>query len=203
VVAAAPVAVEQDDYDLDDGGIVDMAIRVVVRKRPMSRGELSKGDRDVMDIARGGSVMVHEPKTKVDLTKVIETQKFTFDDAFDADETNEVIYSRTIKHLVSFVFDGGKASCFAYGQTGSGKVPPLFLFFIAFITLCDLIILYTDLLNDGQSSRRACRGHRERRTLRLGCSRHLFIRETTQVSTHKNLSELLRDLRREVVRFAE
>jgi hypothetical protein len=36
-------------------------------------------------------------------------------------ETNEQIYHRTIKHLVSFVFDGGKASCFAYGQTGSGK----------------------------------------------------------------------------------
>ena len=28
-------------------------------------------------------------------------------DAFDAHETNEVIYSRTIKQLVNFVFDGG------------------------------------------------------------------------------------------------
>ena len=51
---------------------------------------------------------------------MIETQSFTFDDAFDAQETNEAMYARTIAPLVSFLFDGGKASCFAYGQTGSG-----------------------------------------------------------------------------------
>jgi kinesin family protein 2/24 len=52
-------------------------------------------------------VYVHEPKTKVDLTKVTETHPFFFDDAFEADETNELIYSRTIGHLIPFVFDGG------------------------------------------------------------------------------------------------
>ena len=57
---------------------------------------------------------------QVDLTRFIETQSFIFDDAFEADESNELIYGRTIGHLVSFVFEGGKASCFAYGQTGSG-----------------------------------------------------------------------------------
>eukprot|EP01032_Pedospumella_encystans_P016102 gene16102-18386_t len=107
--------------DTHDAPIVDMAIRVVVRKRPISKRELGQGDRDVMEVGRRGQVLIHEPKTKVDLTKIIETQEFRFDDAFEAHETNEVIYSRTIKHLVSFVFDGGKASCFAYGQTGSGK----------------------------------------------------------------------------------
>lgn len=101
--------------------IEDMAIRVVVRKRPISRAEISRGDRDVMEIQAGGTVLVHEPKVKVDLTKVIETQEFIFDDSFEIDENNEHIYNRTVKHLVSFVFEGGKASCFAYGQTGSGK----------------------------------------------------------------------------------
>lgn len=123
---------DTDSYDYhdassfgDDDGrsdeIVDMAIRVVVRKRPISKKELANGDRDVMEVGRRGRVLIHEPKTKVDLTKIIETQEFRFDDAFEAHETNELIYARTIKHLVSFVFDGGKASCFAYGQTGSGK----------------------------------------------------------------------------------
>jgi len=115
---------DQNQYEQDDhrsGEIVDMAIRVVVRKRPISKRELGQGDRDVMEVGRRGQVWIHEPKTKVDLTKIIETQEFRFDDAFEAHETNEVIYSRTIKHLVNFVFDGGKASCFAYGQTGSGK----------------------------------------------------------------------------------
>lgn len=101
--------------------VEDMAIRVVVKKRPISRSEEGRGDRDVMDIGAGGVVVVHEPKTKVDLTKVIESQAFVFDDSFDSFETNEVIYGRTIGHLVPFVFEGGKASCFAYGQTGSGK----------------------------------------------------------------------------------
>lgn len=107
----------------DDLVVEDMAIRVVVRKRPLSKGEENKGDKDIIEVRKNGVVMVHEPKTKVDLTKVIETQTFIFDDAFDSNDSNEEIYSRTIKHLVDFVFrDKGKASCFAYGQTGSGKV---------------------------------------------------------------------------------
>lgn len=65
---------------------------------------------------------MHEPKTKVDLTRVVETQTFIFDDAFDCGEPNELIYHRTVKPLVDFIFTGGKATCFAYGQTGSGKV---------------------------------------------------------------------------------
>ncbi len=102
--------------------IEDMPIRVVIRKRPLSRSELSKGDRDVLEIRQNGIVLVHEPKTKVDLTRVVETQTFIFDDAFDSNEPNELIYHRTVKPLVDFIFTGGKATCFAYGQTGSGKV---------------------------------------------------------------------------------
>ena len=55
---------------------------------------------------------------QVDLTKVIETHVFQFDDAFGHEVTNEEIYSRTVKHLMGVLFDLGKASCFAYGQTG-------------------------------------------------------------------------------------
>jgi hypothetical protein len=45
--------------------VEDMAIRVVVRKRPISRLELARGDRDVMDIRLGGKVLIHQPMTKV------------------------------------------------------------------------------------------------------------------------------------------
>ena len=55
---------------------------------------------------------------QVDLTKVIETHVFQFDDAFEAGVTNEEIYERTVKHLMGVLFQFGKASCFAYGQTG-------------------------------------------------------------------------------------
>lgn len=113
--------VEEEQDTEEEREIEDMAIRVVVRKRPISVKETNNGDRDVMDIYPGGYVQVHEPKVKVDLTQYIDTQEFIFDDSFEAEENNEDIYKRTIKHLVKFAFDGGKASCFAYGQTGSGK----------------------------------------------------------------------------------
>jgi len=98
-----------------------MLIRVVVRKRPLSKHELSKGEKDVLEVRPNGLLLVHEPKTKVDLTKIVETQGFQFDDTFEYQESNEMIYGRIITPLVNFIFEGGKASCFAYGQTGSGK----------------------------------------------------------------------------------
>lgn len=106
----------------ESASAADMMIRVVVRKRPLSKSELNRQERDILEIQKNGIILVHEPKTKVDLTRVIETQAFFFDDAFDAHETNEEIYQRSVKPLVAFMFEGGKASCFAYGQTGSGKV---------------------------------------------------------------------------------
>jgi Kinesin motor domain len=79
------------------------------------------------------------PTQQVDLTKIIETQSFTFDDAFDAAETNEMMYSRTISPLVAFLFDGGKASCFAYGQTGSGTCAFLFLLCVSDGCMCECL----------------------------------------------------------------
>ncbi len=37
-------------------------------------------------------IIVHEPKTKVDLTKFLENQHFRFDFAFDEGVTNELVY---------------------------------------------------------------------------------------------------------------
>ena len=44
--------------------------------------------------------MIHEPKIKVDLTKIIDTQSFVFDDSFDAMETNEMIY----RYIIIFIY---------------------------------------------------------------------------------------------------
>ena len=49
-------------------GIAEMAIRVVVRKRPISQPEISRGDYDVLDVDDGGQVYIHEPKIKVCIT---------------------------------------------------------------------------------------------------------------------------------------
>lgn len=67
------------------------------------------------------NLIVHEPKSKVDLTKFLENHKFRFDYAFDDSCDNELVYRYTAKPLVKTIFEGGMATCFAYGQTGSGK----------------------------------------------------------------------------------
>jgi kinesin family protein 2/24 len=101
---------------------IDLAskIRVVVRKRPMSRKEKSRGDVDVIEI-KNRELILHEPRVKVDMTRYVESHSFAFDETFDDKSGNEDIYERTCKPLVEAVLNGAKATCFAYGQTGSGK----------------------------------------------------------------------------------
>ncbi|KAL1115602.1 hypothetical protein AAG570_005892 [Ranatra chinensis] len=96
-------------------------ITVCVRKRPLNSAESERRELDVITIPRQDIVTVHEPKTKVDLTKYIENQHFRFDYSFDETCSNETIYKYTAMPLVRTIFEGGMATCFAYGQTGSGK----------------------------------------------------------------------------------
>jgi kinesin family member 2/24 len=60
-------------------------------------------------------------RQKVDLTKFIEEHHFTFDNVFEYDQDNQVIYQECVLPLVVEAFKGAKTTCFAYGQTGSGK----------------------------------------------------------------------------------
>lgn len=76
---------------------------------------------DVITVPSKDRIIVHEPKTKVDLTKYLENQNFRFDYAFDDSCDNEKVYKYSAKPLVQTIFEGGMATCFAYGQTGSGK----------------------------------------------------------------------------------
>lgn len=107
---------------LQDGDpLSDHQITVCVRKRPMSQKETKKKEVDVVTCPNKDQVIIHEPKTKVDLTKYLESQQFRFDTAFDENASNELVYKYTARPLVHSIFDGGMATCFAYGQTGSGK----------------------------------------------------------------------------------
>ncbi|KAL3791870.1 hypothetical protein HJC23_010730 [Cyclotella cryptica] len=108
---------EDDDYE--------MRIRVIVRKRPMSKNEAAEiGDVDVihpLDYVDYGRILVYQPKTKLDLAKEVETTSFAFDNVFNEDSNNIEIYKRSVQNLIPGVFQGKWASVFAYGQTGSGK----------------------------------------------------------------------------------
>nr|XP_015812456.2 kinesin-like protein KIF2C isoform X2 [Nothobranchius furzeri] len=96
-------------------------ICVCVRKRPLNKQEVTKKEIDVVSVPGKGTLLVHEPKHKVDLTKYLENQAFHFDFSFDESATNELVYKFTAQPLVQSIYDGGMATCFAYGQTGSGK----------------------------------------------------------------------------------
>ena len=88
------------------------------------------------------------------MTKYIEEHNFCFDNAFDFEADNHIIYEKCVLPLVAETFKGNKTTCFAYGQTGSGKtftmmgtsdgsVPGLYL--LASYDVIDLLNQYTDL----------------------------------------------------------
>nr|XP_012235503.1 PREDICTED: kinesin-like protein Klp10A isoform X7 [Linepithema humile] len=101
--------------------VEDHQITVCVRKRPLNKKEHTRKEIDVISVPSKDQMVVHEPKSKVDLTKYLENQIFRFDYAFDETCNNEIVYKYTAKPLVQTIFEGGMATCFAYGQTGSGK----------------------------------------------------------------------------------
>lgn len=108
--------------DLWNAGAGDSRILVCVRKRPMLRVELQKHDFDVISVdPHHGGLVVHEPKTRVDLVKAVEHHRFSFDAVFNEADSNHSIYCSTLQPLLSHVFGGGLATVFAFGQTGSGK----------------------------------------------------------------------------------
>jgi len=113
---------ELEFQPLQDGDpVFDHKITVCVRKRPLSDKEIKRREIDVATCPSRNQVIVHQPMTKVDLTKYLENQNFRYDYAFDETQSNEMVYKYSARPLVHSIFEGGMATCFAYGQTGSGK----------------------------------------------------------------------------------
>ena len=54
--------------------------------------ELSRKEVDVITVPSKDQIVVHEPKSKVDLTKYLDNQLFRFDYAFNERCSNEVVY---------------------------------------------------------------------------------------------------------------
>ena len=121
-------------------------VAVHVRVRPLSSAERLARAVDVVTCVADGAgassalVAVHEPRTKVDCTRHVESSLFEFDGAFDADASNADVYAVAIEPLVRLCVEGASvkragnaerggddglfsanATVFAYGQTGSGK----------------------------------------------------------------------------------
>ena len=109
-------------YEPDPHTDIDNSkIFVVVRKRPLSKKEISNGEIDCISCLNP-KVTVHECKIKIDgITKYLEDHEFYFDNTFNENESTEEIYDYTIAPMINLVLKKGIVTCFAYGQTGSGK----------------------------------------------------------------------------------
>lgn len=99
----------------------DERIRVCVRKRPLSRREIRSSEQDIVTAESTTTVVIKEPKVAVDLTAFTMKHEFMFDEVFAEDCSNEDVYIRAARPLISTVFQGSNATFFAYGQTGAGK----------------------------------------------------------------------------------
>ncbi|XP_042421053.1 kinesin-like protein KIN-13A [Zingiber officinale] len=96
-------------------------IKVVVRKRPLNKKEISRKEDDIVTVHENAYLTVYEPKLKVDLTAYVEKHEFCFDAVLDEHVTNDEVYRATVEPIIPTIFQRTKATCFAYGQTGSGK----------------------------------------------------------------------------------
>ncbi|EPS57740.1 hypothetical protein M569_17077, partial [Genlisea aurea] len=96
-------------------------IKVLVRKRPLNKKEMTKKEEDIVTVHDDSHLTVHEPKLKVDLTAYVEKHEFCFDAVLDENVTNDEVYRSTVEPIIPIIFQRTKATCFAYGQTGSGK----------------------------------------------------------------------------------
>ncbi|BFY97058.1 hypothetical protein BsWGS_00098 [Bradybaena similaris] len=99
----------------------DERIKVCVRKRPVTRRELRAKEEDIVHTESTNTLIVNESKLAVDLKAYTLQHEFIFDEVFDETCTNEDVYVRAARPLISCIFNGGTATCFAYGQTGAGK----------------------------------------------------------------------------------
>ncbi|KAH8386266.1 hypothetical protein KR200_001117, partial [Drosophila serrata] len=106
---------------LNPHGDAVLQITVCVRKRPLARREERMRNIDIVTVPSHDSLIIHELRYKVDLTKYLEHHKFRFDYTFDEECSNSLVYDHTARPLIRTMFEGGNATCFAYGQTGSGK----------------------------------------------------------------------------------
>ncbi|KAJ3132727.1 hypothetical protein HK100_005078 [Physocladia obscura] len=115
---------------MDDETTLNSRIRVCVRKKPMSKKAIANKAYDVATTSIAqyphSNIYIHEPKTRLDQSKFIETHKFLMDLSFDEHSTNEQVYLATGRPLVKSIFEGGMCTFFAYGQTGSGKTHTIF-----------------------------------------------------------------------------
>lgn len=112
-------------------------LRVCVRKRPLNDAERKRRELDVVSCPSAAHVLVHEPQTRVDMSKCLRHHHFPADRVFSEACSSRAVFAHTVAPLLPLLVPSVPASapathgahrqapahvtCFAYGQTGSGK----------------------------------------------------------------------------------
>ncbi|KAK7481620.1 hypothetical protein BaRGS_00027136 [Batillaria attramentaria] len=110
------------DSSLSDGGeFLSQSSDSEPVQRPLSRREIRASEQDIVTAESTNTVVVKEPKVAVDLTAFTLKHEFMFDEVFHENCSNDDVYIRAARPLISTVFQGSNATFFAYGQTGAGK----------------------------------------------------------------------------------
>jgi hypothetical protein len=88
-----------------------------VRCRPLFGKEIKEGRETIVecDVTRG-EIRIVNPKTPEDLPK-----QFTFDNVYDARNSQLEIYEESALPIVRAAIEGYNGTIFCYGQTGTGK----------------------------------------------------------------------------------
>ena len=90
-------------------------VRVVIRSRPLSESEISRGNFSILQFDKElHQIAIQEPKTG-------EFKTFAYDSVYDMDSCQQEVYDESAYPLVESAIQGYNATIFAYGQTGCGK----------------------------------------------------------------------------------
>ena len=89
----------------------DLSVKVAVRIRPLVPAEVQQACERCLEKVGGEPQILLGGGDKA----------FTFDQVYDSDSPQEVVYKETVQPLLDSFFQGINVTVFAYGQTGSGK----------------------------------------------------------------------------------
>ncbi len=93
-------------------------VKVLVRCRPLNDIEVETSTDIVLTVDRTQrTCILRKPGDKISSPRKV----FTFDGVYEADSTNDEIYTDFVSPLVESVLEGYNGCVFAYGQTSCGK----------------------------------------------------------------------------------
>ena len=96
----------------------DETVKVVVRVRPLSSGEIRNGNKVAAEADQSrGLITLKNPRAD----DREPPKNFSFDAVFAHDVKQKYIYDTCASSVVESVLEGYNGTIFAYGQTGAGK----------------------------------------------------------------------------------